>query len=452
MRLCVRIGAIMKVAAITAVAVMLAVPASAGLPGTFQVSYAGQLGGTEIRNLVAYDGKLFAANGYWEDTAGAASPGPQILVLDRTGGAWRVDHQFNDRMPNGRPRHIAVSTLNVVTFRTDARGQALPAPVSLLLASTWDVTGRQMVYVRDETGAWSGTMLAQDRPSGKFLPQIRGFSLHHDQQTGADLAFAGDTDGIYAGAFDQTAPGHIRWNTTPELDAHGISADAFPGLEHRLRISSFAEADGRFYAAVGQEIWTRDDGPTPRWRLIYTNPKPRQSETGLRGLTSVTEHGKTFLLAGVDGYGCRIVRVDPVTGAETTDLNVAGMLNTAWGTRVSFVIAGYNDMPRYGDDLLIGLEAFIPPASPRPPGHHVLDVVHGIEGGGWFLVRHQGGRYELHQVTARFPRLDNDLVSVRTFVVSPFHDEPGVFYVGGYDANYTPAHDTAWIARFVPAR
>ncbi len=111
----------------------------------------------------------------------------------------------------------------------------------------------------------------------------------------------------------------------------------------------------------------------------------------------MTEHGKTFLLAGVDGYGCRIVRVDPVTGAETTDLNVAGMLNTAWGKRVSFVIAGYNDMPRYGDDLLIGLEAFIPPASPRPPGHHVLDVVHGIEGGGWFLVRHQGGRYELHR-------------------------------------------------------
>ncbi len=159
----------------------------------------------------------------------------------------KVDHQFNDRMPNGRPRHIAVSTLNVVTFGPDARGQALPAPVSLLLASTWDVTGRPMGCCRRQTWPWwFGTMLAQDRPSGKFLPQVNLISLHHDQQTGADLAFAGDTDGIYAGAFDQTAPGHIRWNTTPELDAHGISADAFPGLEHRLRISSFAEADGKF--------------------------------------------------------------------------------------------------------------------------------------------------------------------------------------------------------------
>jgi hypothetical protein len=38
-------------------------------------------------------------------------------------------------------------------------------------------------------------------------------------------------------------------------------------------------------------------------------------------------------------------------------------------------------------------------------------------------------------------------VSVRTFAVSPFPEEAGAVYAGGYDANDTPAHDTAWLAR-----
>ncbi len=108
------------------------------------------------------------------------------------------------------------------------------------------------------------------------------------------------------------------------------------------------------------------------------------------------------------------------------------------------MIAAYNDMAKSGDDLLIGLEAFIPPAAPRPPGHTVLDVGHGLEAGGWFLVRHPGGRYELRQVTAAFP---GSLVAVRSIVASPFASEPGALYFAGYDANDTPAHGSAWIAR-----
>jgi hypothetical protein len=73
--------------------------------------------------------------------------------------------------------------------------------------------------------------------------------------------------------------------------------------------------------------------------------------------------------------------------------------------------------------------------------------VHGIEGGGWFLLRHPDGRYELHQVKAVFPGIGLNLVAVRSAVPSPFPNEAGVFYVGGYDANDTPAHNTAWIAR-----
>lgn len=458
----------MKRALVVAIAVLLAsVPAvPAEISGGFDISFSAgaadasgqRMGGTEIRNLVAHKGKLFAANGYWMETSGL-SPGPQILILDGPGKPWRVDHTFDERVWNGRRRHIAVSTLSEVTFRTDQHGAVLATPVSRLLASTWDVTGRRMVFSRDDgIGEWSGTFIVQSAPAPRFLPQIRSFGFHRDRTTGADTVFAGDTAGIFAGVFDPSLPGQIRWSTAPELATQGFKADQYPGLSRGLRISSFAEAQGRLFAAIGQQVWVREDGATPTWRHLYTNPSPRFSETGLRGLTAVSEAGGgTFLLAAIEGMKSRIVRIDPETGAETTDLDLDQLLDTSWGTRVTYVIAAYNDMARgahsaTGDDLLIGIEAYIPAASPRPPGHTVLDLNHGVEGGGWFLIRHPGGRYELRQITARFPMLGENLVSVRTFAASPFPQEKGAWYVGGYDCNEVPAHDTAWIARFLLTR
>src|SRR6266478_2350704 len=86
----------------------------------FQVSFAAGsrdeagrfAGGTEVRLLVAHGGRLYAGNGYWEDR-----PGPeglqdaQILVLDRPGGRWRVDHTFAEGLANGGRRDLAVGAL-----------------------------------------------------------------------------------------------------------------------------------------------------------------------------------------------------------------------------------------------------------------------------------------------------------------------------------------------------
>jgi hypothetical protein len=90
---------------------------------------------------------------------------------------------------------------------------------------------------------------------------------------------------------------------------------------------------------------------------------------------------RDVLLAVAEGYQSRIVRIDPTDGSEATELDLDAMLNRAWGTKVSFVIAAYNDMAPVGGALLLGMEAFIPPRSPRPPGHTVLDVAHGLEAG-----------------------------------------------------------------------
>ena len=48
-----------------------------------------RMAGTELRDLVVQEGKLFAANGYWMDREDPTGPGPQILMLDAAGRPWR---------------------------------------------------------------------------------------------------------------------------------------------------------------------------------------------------------------------------------------------------------------------------------------------------------------------------------------------------------------------------
>jgi len=453
-----------NIVAITTCTVAAVLLCSAATPErAFELSYsagarddAGRfMGGTEIRVLTAHAGKLYAGNGYREDRPGPeGTQGAQILVLDGPRARWRVDHAFDERLPNGRARNLAVSALSEVTFATDALGQRLSKPASFLIASTWDLTGSTRIFVRDDdAGSWIATTLAQDRATRDFLPQVRSFGFHHDGVTGTDYVFAGqDPRGIFRGSYDAAVAGHTRWSETAELDIAGISTEAFPGLAGRLRVTSFAECNGRLYAAVGQQIYERIDGSNPHWRTIYTNPHPYDSETGLRGLTTIASRERCYLLASVEGARSRIVRIDPADGSETTDLDLAAFLGEAWQTRVGYVIAGYNDMttlhdPRQGDLLLLGLEAFIPRRSPMPDDHRAVDVGHGrLAAGGWYLVRYADRHYELRRITLAMRDAEKSLVATRAIRASPLSNDPAV-YMGGYDANKAQAHDTGWIVR-----
>jgi hypothetical protein len=422
----------------------------------FQVSYAagfrddaGQFaGGTELRALAAHGGRLYAGNGYWKDQPGPEGPqGAQILVLDLPGGRWHVDHALAERLATGRPRDLAVSALAEIAFATDGAGRPLPRAMPLLLASTWDLGGAARVFCRDDdAGTWSATVLAQDRPAPDFLPQIRGFGSHRDRATGVDLVFAGHAPrGIFSGAYDAAVPGHIRWSTAPELDAATVSSD-FSGLSGRLRVSSFAEANGRLYAAIGQQVYERIDGSPPRWRLVYTNPRPGHSETGLRGLTAIPGGaGGQALLAAVEGNAARLVRIDPATGGEATELDLEEFLPRAWGMRVSYAIAAYNDMTSIAGTILVGVMAFVPRNTAVPAGHSVVDVGYGqVESGAWYLIRRPDARYEARRIAADFSQPS---VATRAIAVSPLAGDGDAIYFAGYDANKAPAHNTAWIAR-----
>jgi len=442
-----------------------AVSPSARGENEFQVSFAAGspdsaghfIGGTEVRFLVGHDGKLYAGNGYWVDRPGPEGlQSAQILVLDGSGAGWRLDHSFNERMPSGRPRNLAISALSEVGFATDGTGVHLSKPVSFLVASTWDLSGTTRVFSRDDaTGVWAAATLAADRPRRDFLPQVRSFGTHRDRQTGVDLVFAGQSPrGVYSGSYDKNVPGWIRWSTAPELDISRVAESAFPGLAGRLRVSSFAECNGRLYAAIGQQIYERVDGATSHWRLVYTNSHPGHSETGLRGLTAVPAPSGIgeMLLAAVEGDAARIIRVDPKDGSEVLELDLGMFLGDRWQTQAGYVIAAYNDMTKIRDNhgeelLLIGLEAFIPPRAQVPDGHRVVDVGHGrLDAGAWYLVRHFGGRYDLRQITAS-PVAGRALVATRSIAVSPFPNDEGTLYFAGYDANKAPAHNTGWIFR-----
>jgi hypothetical protein len=105
------------------------------------------MGGTEMRVLAAHAEKLYAGNGYWEDRPGPEGlQGAEILVLDGLGARWRVDHAFDEQLPDGRRRELAVSALEEITFATDGTGARLSAPVSILIAANWDLSGTARVW------------------------------------------------------------------------------------------------------------------------------------------------------------------------------------------------------------------------------------------------------------------------------------------------------------------
>jgi hypothetical protein len=434
-------------------------------PGGFEVSFSPGsqdavghfMGGTEVRSLVGHDGKLFAGNGYWKDRPGPEGvQNAQILVLDRPGGKWRVDHAFEGLMPRGGPRHLAVGVMGEANFATDAKGRPLTKPTSLLLATTWDLRGDTSVFTRDDaTGGWASAALAYTEriPGQRRLPQVRSFGSHRDRVTGIDTVFAGeDPNGIYAGAYDPAVSGRIRWSEAPELDISAIPTPGFAGTENNLRVTSFAEANDRLYAAVGQQIYERIDGTVPRWRLIYANRSPGYSRSGLRGLTAIPNPGGDgqVLLAAAEGTASRIVRIDPREGSETTELDLGDFLARSWGMRVPYVIAAYNDMTALrdvqgNDVLLIGLEGAIGRESPAAPGHTIVDMTNNQhEGGAWYLIRRPNGTYDLRRIPP-LPRLP--MVATRSIVASPFRSDNNGIYFAGFDTNATPVHNTGWIVR-----
>ncbi len=323
------------------------------------------LGGTELINLVGYEGKLFAGNGYWEDTSPPAS-GPQILVLTSPTGQWQQDVSF--------PGHTRVDSLAAITFTTDASGAPLNPPVSMLAAG---VDGS--LYTRADSGTWTRVSVP-----GAALT-VRALAMHRDAVTGIDELF------ISEGEPDNTTPGAIYTAVYSPSSPGGVSVAPLPEFTNFLnRVMAFVEVNGRLLFAAKPGLYERTDGSPASWALVQSVPPVPNSvdNSGLRGLTVIG----SSLFGGLEGNGGEIVRFDPNAGfAQSIDFTTGALLQQQWGSGLQqYIIPAYNNMPQVTDpstgasDNLIGLQAHDP----------------NLMTSAWYLVRSASGQYALHQVPA----------------------------------------------------
>jgi hypothetical protein len=425
----------------------------------------GAIGGTEVRSLVAMDGKLYAGIGYWSDSkeADPALPGGQVLVLDAPGAAWKVDLSLDDRIKSGpaagKRRYFAIAMLYGATFKSDLNGKPLAKPAHVLLAGTWDRLGQLQVLSKTEnSGSWSMSDLSSESES--HHAEIRSFTVYRDKITNIEHAFAGtrvnkvsDPTRIYSGAFDSTE-GKIRWSETPETWTAEAPEVAKPD-DNAGRITAFAECNGKLYASVYNTIFERQDGPHPSWKLVYKyNPERpfEERSSGFRGLTAVSDQSgqNQILLFSLEHTPCRIFRFDTKTLQAVAEKNVSASLQSLWGTRVGYVIAGYNNMLHYDDPItservtLIGFQAATPESAQK---------VRNKNPSAHYLVRQSNGQYVVREIADHSLNYQPALTSVRTMVNSPFSQDPaGTVYAGGFDTGRVKVHNTAWIYRGMPGQ
>jgi len=394
-----------------------------------------EVGGTETVHLAAHNGRLYAGNGYWMDPRGYEhTPWAQVLVLESPGGPWTVDLALG-------PRHARVTALESLTFATDGEGRPLPAPVTLLLAAS-DSYGRPTeshIYTRnDGKGTWARTTLRGDP---KARRSTRALIVHRDRETGIDRAFvAAGALGIYSGVYDAALPGRVRWNAEAELGPL------------RIRPMAFAVANGRLYASAGVSVYRRADGASPAWEKVYTDDTREHWELGgIRGLTAVPApdgRGESVLFSHTD----RLIRIDPANEHRATvELRIRPLLAKAWGMPVpGAIIAAYSRMrplrdPATGRTVhVMGVEARVERGGKDK--RYRQDTFFGWYAGGTYLIRDAAGAYRVGQVNGRWAPGKPKLVAPRAFAVSPFPAHAGGHvYAGGFDCNFFPARDTAWI-------
>ena len=407
--------------------------------GTIDKSTGKPIRGTEIIHLTAHKGRLYAGSGYWMDTRGHENtPWSQVLVLDSRDGAWKVDLALG-------PPHLRVTALESVTFTTDGNGKALARPVNLLLAASDVQSGHRKshIWTRDDSsGTWTRTTLQGDP---KYRRSTRALIVHRDRRTGVDRVFvAAGALGVYSGVFDAAQPGRIRWDKKAELGPVTI------------RPMCFAEANGSLYASAGVSVYRRTDGRSPIWIKVYSDKTREHWELGgIRGLTAVASPegpGQSILFSHTD----RIIRIDPKDDHKATvELRIRQLLQKSWATPVKgSIIAAYSDMmpledPTTGRTVHIaGVQARLERGPTDRNRKYPPNTFFGWYAGGAYLIRESDKSYRLKEVNGRWSPGKPKLVAPRAFVISPFGKDAGrQVYFAGFDANFFPALDTAWIFR-----
>ncbi|MEM7147218.1 MAG: serine hydrolase [Verrucomicrobiota bacterium] len=426
-----------------------------------------RLTGTEVMELAAHEGALYAGNSHW-NAEGDARP-TQVFVLHGPEGSWELDVEL--------PEEITRTTyLRSVTFGTDGDGNEIdPRSVLLLGVNRERVRGGQtpaVVFVRDDSSSeWVENELGFS-DTEKWAVGVRSIGFHRDRVTGADMVFlgVGPGAGIYTGTWDSAGSGGIRWSEEPEFRPASMQ-----------RVMDFSVVDGVLYAATQRILYRRvEDGPEARWETVLekrpSNEFVTEHSDGLHpgwvkydhfralGVSEEADEGDGEIL--VFGSLNRIFRLDPETDVIEAEVDIRDLFRDQLGMEIHYAQAQHFDeleLPDRGRVAFIGLEVMFEDdfieAHPDVPTSHVLDrhadkKVHWAKQG-FYLERSRdedgGVRYRVREVFdgEHAPQPDW-LARVRSMRASPFpEDGVGVIYASGFSpwGLDLRVSDTGWVYR-----
>ncbi|MEE2639487.1 MAG: NIPSNAP family protein [Planctomycetota bacterium] len=411
-------------------------------------------GGSEIMHLVAHQGKLYAANGYWMDAhwvipTEQQKQSAQVLRLDGPGLKWQVDLDLGKSNGLGL-RYMKGNILRSITLTLDPDGKPMERPVSLLLMAAGAVLeggGAVSCWTRDEKeNRWQHELVRHGSSAGGVRWVPRDIEVYRDKVTGKERIFLLlGNPGMIAGSYAPELPSKIRWDRHLE----------FPFLDRgklRTRPLGIATANGSLFLSEGSSIYRRQDGHRPRYLEILNLQEDTDTDIGgIRGLTTISHPsgaGDSLLFLWAPGGKSRgeIMRLDPKPDggfALVKEISLADLASRKLGAEVVYSLGAHNMMypvvhPRTGKRVhLVGFQTNLRGKNESKWAGTQL------YGGAQYAIRDKQGDYRLAEVNNRYSKGKPPLVTPRAFSVSPFGD--GKIYIGGHDASNRVSDNMAWI-------
>ncbi len=410
-------------------------------------------GGSEIMHLIPHQGKLYAANGYWEDSRWkgppyAAKQSAQVLRLDSADGRWEVDLDMG--RSNGRGlRYMKGNILKSVRFTRDEFGKLLPQPQNLLVMAAGAYTQKHGVvsaWVRDDAaGTWNHVVVKYGSPMGgtRWIP--RDMEVYRDKVTGVERLFLLiGNPGIISGVYDASQPTNLRWDKKVEFPASGTFTTRPLGM---------VQSNGSLLFSVGGVIYQRIDGPSPTYTEILNLGDGVNTDVGgIRGLTTIANPngaGESILLLwapnGRSSIG-QVKRLDPDgSGGYTAhdEANMRDLMSAKLGVEVGYTLGAHSNMypavhPVTGETVhIIGFQGILRGSD------HLKWKGSRLYAGAMYAIRTVDQTYTVHEVNGAYAPGKPVLVSPRTFAHSPFGDN--LLFIGGHDASSNSSNDMAWI-------
>jgi hypothetical protein len=414
-------------------------------------------GGSEVMHLAAYKGRLYGANGYWEDNhwvvpEGADKQSAQVLRLDSPEGKWVVDLDMGETSPDGI--HIMKGNiLKTLTFTMDGEGNVFEEPVEVLFMAASNIYSHTSMWtLNDDSGEWEHQTVksGERKPNIRWVP--RDVEVRTDRVTGQERIYLllGNI-GVISGVYDPNVHSRIRWDADVEFPEQG---------ELDVRALGMVEANGVLYFSAGRYLYQRNDGPDPSWELLLDmtdddDVKLNVEMGGIRGLSAIdTPNGEgqslIFMWAPHGRTRATIIRLDPEGDGSYTrhdevligDLVPDFLGQAGRDVEVWKVLGAYNNFyemtdPETGETIhLFGYQLQL-------MGNDDIVGQSRYYKGGTYVIRTADQKYHLGEINGLFEPGKARIIGPRSFVISPFGDDH--IYSAGYDSNFVESTGMAWI-------